>query len=313
MDNKANGSSTSINVPKLTAAEQQGLRDYWEIYEAHYQEISAELGRELAVHPELAPLIRNTNPEKAAEQQRVSLELQRRAILQGEWEPYLSNAETQGAFYAQAGISFKTWFEVVGGFRKHILPFLLSSYGQIPDRLLAAIQGMDRYIDMAMSVIGEGYLTTKENIIGQQQESIRELSTPVLQLRDRLLILPIIGVLDSHRARQVTEQLLNAIRAQRARVVVIDITGVPTVDSAVANHLLQTVEASRLMGATAIVTGLSAEIAQTLVRIGVNLSKLNTMGDLQGGIEEAEHLLGFRSVLAQDESPLNERGAGDSR
>src|SRR5207247_8697677 len=100
--------------------------------------------------------------------------------------------------------------------------------------------------------------------------------TPGRQVRDRLLILPIIGVIDPQRARQVTEQLLRGIRNNRAKVVVMDITGVPSVDATVANHLLQTVDASRLMGANVIVTGLSSEIAQTLVTIGVDLGKVTT-------------------------------------
>ncbi|PYP08518.1 MAG: anti-anti-sigma factor [Gemmatimonadetes bacterium] len=136
----------------------------------------------------------------------------------------------------------------------------------------------------------------RERIIRQQQEAIRELSTPVLQVRERLLILPIIGVIDPQRARQLTEQLLRAIRANRAKVVVIDVTGVAAMDSGVANHLVQTVEASRLLGATVIVTGLSPEIAQTLVTIGVDLSEMATVGDLQGGIEEAERLLADRAA-----------------
>jgi rsbT co-antagonist protein RsbR len=143
------------------------------------------------------------------------------------------------------------------------------------------------------NTVGVNFVQERERIIRQQQEAIRELSTPVLQVRERLLILPIIGVLDSQRARQLTEQLLRGIRANRAKVVVIDITGVPTIDSTVANHLVQTVEASRLMGANVIITGLSSEIAQTLVTIGVDLSKVNAVGDLQGGIEEAERLLGY--------------------
>jgi rsbT co-antagonist protein RsbR len=146
------------------------------------------------------------------------------------------------------------------------------------------------------STVGVGFVQERERIIRQQQEAIRELSTPVLQVRDRLLILPIIGVVDPQRARQLTEQLLRGIRSNRAKVVVIDITGVPAVDSKVANHLVQTVEASRLLGATVIVTGLSPEIAQTLVTIGVDLGKMNTVGDLQGGIEEAEHLLGYKVI-----------------
>jgi rsbT co-antagonist protein RsbR len=117
-----------------------------------------------------------------------------------------------------------------------------------------------------------------------------------LQVRERLLILPIIGVIDPQRARQLTEQLLRGIRTNRAKVVVIDITGVPVMDANVSNHLVQTVEATRLLGATVIITGLSPEIAQTLVTIGVDLSKMNTVGDLQGGIEEAERLLGYQVV-----------------
>jgi len=143
------------------------------------------------------------------------------------------------------------------------------------------------------NTVGVNFVQERERVIRQQQEAIRELSTPVLQVRERLLILPIIGVLDSQRARQLTEQLLRGIRFTRAKVVVIDITGVPTIDSTVANHLVQTVEASRLMGASVIITGLSSEIAQTLVTIGLDLSKMNAVGDLQGGIEEAERLLGY--------------------
>src|SRR6266436_407687 len=146
------------------------------------------------------------------------------------------------------------------------------------------------------NTVAVGFVQERERVIRQQQEAIRELSTPVLQVRERLLILPIIGVIDVQRARQLTKQLLRGIRTNRAKVVVIDITGVAAMDVTVANHLVQTVEASRLLGATVIVTGLSPEIAQTLVTIGLDLGKMNTVGDLQGGIEQAERLLGYKVV-----------------
>src|SRR5216117_4389861 len=155
---------------------------------------------------------------------------------------------------------------------------------------------LDAYEPAANSIantVGVSFVEQRERIIRQQQEAIRELSTPVLQVRERLLILPIIGVIEAQRARQLTEQLLRGIRTNRAKVVVVDITGVPAIDSTVANHLVQTVEASGLMGANVIITGLSSEIALTLVTIGVDLSKMNAVGDLQGGIEEAERLLGY--------------------
>ncbi len=151
-------------------------------------------------------------------------------------------------------------------------------------------------VNRISNTVAVGFVQERERVIREQQEAIRVLSTPVLQVRERLLILPIIGVIDPQRARQLTEQLLRGIRTNRAKVVVIDITGVPVMDANVANHLVQTVEATRLLGATVIITGLSPEIAQTLVTIGVDLGKMNTVGDLQGGIEEAERLLGYKVV-----------------
>ena len=151
------------------------------------------------------------------------------------------------------------------------------------------------------NTVAVSFVQERERVIRQQADAIRELSTPVLQVRERLLILPIIGVLDDQRADQLTEQLLGGIRRHRAKVVVIDITGVPEITAEVANHLVQAVDASRLMGAGVIITGLSPEIAQTLVTIGVDLTKMNTVGDLQGGIEEAERLLGFKVTRAGDD------------
>jgi rsbT co-antagonist protein RsbR len=158
---------------------------------------------------------------------------------------------------------------------------------------------LDAYEPAANSIaitVAVGFVRERERVIREQQEAIRELSTPVLQVRERLLILPIIGLIDPQRARQLTEQLLRGVRAHRARLVVIDITGVASLDGNVANHLVLTVEAARLLGAHVIVTGLSPEIANTLVNIGVDLGKMSTVGDLQGGIEEAERLLGYKVV-----------------
>jgi rsbT co-antagonist protein RsbR len=179
-----------------------------------------------------------------------------------------------------------------------------------PAKALETFLSLTKLVFLDIGLAIDSYMLQRTRTIDQQQESIhelqrqtiRELSTPVLQVREGLLILPIVGVIDSQRARELTENLLLAIRANRAKVVVIDITGVASVDSAVANHLVQTVEASRLMGARVIVSGLSAEVAQTLVTIGVDLAKLNTVGDLQGGLEEAEQLLGYRVTRVSQDS-----------
>jgi rsbT co-antagonist protein RsbR len=173
---------------------------------------------------------------------------------------------------------------------------LFVNYQHDPDLLGRILDAYEPAANRIAVTVGVSFVEERERVIREQQEAIRELSTPVLQVRNRLLILPIIGVLDSHRARQVTEQLLSAIQANRAKVVVIDITGVATIDVTVANHLVQTVEASRLMGASAIITGLSSRIAQTLVDLGLDLTMMKTVGDLQGGLEEAERLIGYRAT-----------------
>ncbi|MEL7568442.1 MAG: STAS domain-containing protein [Dehalobacterium sp.] len=173
---------------------------------------------------------------------------------------------------------------------------LFERYQQDIARLSAALDIYEPVANKILSIVVLAFIEEREKVVRQQEEAIRELSTPVLQLREGLLILPIIGVLDTHRARQLTEQLLYAIRANRAKVVVMDITGVPSVDSKVANHLVQTVEASRLLGANVVVTGVSPEIAHTLVTLGIDLSRLNTVGDMQGGIEEADRLLNYKVI-----------------
>ena len=171
---------------------------------------------------------------------------------------------------------------------------LFEKYQQDAPKLNQILDEYEPAANRIAVTVGVSFVEERERVIREQQESIRELSTPVLLVRERLLILPIIGVLDSQRARQLSEQLLVAIQANRAKVVVIDVTGVLTIDLTVANHLVQTVEAARLMGASAIMTGLSAEIAQTLVDLGVDLGMMRTVGDLQGGLEEAERLIGQR-------------------
>ena len=177
---------------------------------------------------------------------------------------------------------------------------LFANYRADFNKLNRVLDAYEPAANRIANTVAVSFVQERERVIREQQKAIRELSTPVLPVREQLLILPVIGTVDPLRARQLTEQLLRGIRTNRARVVVMDITGVPEMDQTVANHLVLTVEASRLLGATMIVTGLSPELARTLVNIGVDLSKMHTVGDLQGGIEEAERLLGYKVVPLED-------------
>jgi rsbT co-antagonist protein RsbR len=274
-----------------TEEEQAALRDLWDISQRFDEEVNAEVTARALRIPAFAAILARMPPQVIEEQRVKSREHIRKAMLEGDWTPYLADLADQGARYAHLGVDFHLWFDIVTAYRHVLAKHLEAAHGGDVPRLVRTFEALDRYMDIAMGTIGTAYLAAKEQIIADQQDAIRELSTPVLQVQDGLLILALVGVLDTARTRQLTENLLLAIRAKRARVVVMDITGVPIVDSKVANHLVQTVKAARLMGADVIVTGISPEIAQTLVQIGAELRGAQTLGDLQWGLEEANRIL----------------------
>jgi anti-anti-sigma regulatory factor/GAF domain-containing protein len=133
----------------------------------------------------------------------------------------------------------------------------------------------------------------QQEVIEAQQRAIKELSTPVIPVMDRIIVMPLIGSIDTMRAKDITRALLAGIREHRARVVILDITGVPIVDSGVADHLNKTIQAARLKGARAIVTGMSDAVAETIVDLGIDWSGIDTLSDSQTGLVAALDSLGF--------------------
>jgi rsbT co-antagonist protein RsbR len=285
-------SSPKFRLPQLNPLMAQAIKDYWQVQERHQDEINAKVNDLAMAIPDFAPVIKGMSKELQAKQQAEGQERSRRAIMDGDWEPYMRDLSVQGEHYAKMGISFHAWLDLIRMYKDVMSPIIRADLKD-DAKMRSAVDGMHELLYLAIEGIGEAYLGAKEHVIRGQEEAIRELSTPVLKVRDRLLIIPVIGIMDTQRARQVTESMLHAIRDHRARTVVMDITGVPMVDSKVANHLIQSVEAARLMGATVIITGLSPEIAQTLVALGADLPDVKTYGDLQGGIEEAERIMGL--------------------
>jgi rsbT co-antagonist protein RsbR len=222
-------------------------------------------------------------------------------MVRGEYgAEYVEQRIKLGLVYSKANLEPRVFLGAFHHLLRSVGVLVMKQSERDPLEAFENFMSLKKVAFMDISIIVDLLVTERERTIRQQQEAIRELSTPVLQIRDRMLLLPIIGVIDTQRARLITESLLSSIRANRARVVVMDVTGVATVDSRVAAHLLQTIMAARLMGATAIVTGLSSEVAQSLAALGIDLDKFNTVGDLQGGIEDAERLVGYRLVKATE-------------
>jgi rsbT co-antagonist protein RsbR len=162
------------------------------------------------------------------------------------------------------------------------------------------IWGATELVDALGLYTTEAFLQTREDLIRRAQEDMLELSTPVVKLWDSILALPIIGTLDSARTQVVMETLLEAIVNTNSKVAIIDITGVPTVDTVVAQHLLKTVTAARLMGADCIISGIRPQIAQTIVHLGINLLDITTKATLRDAFALALERTGQQ--LVQDET-----------
>jgi rsbT co-antagonist protein RsbR len=143
-----------------------------------------------------------------------------------------------------------------------------------------AIWTSTQLLDRLSMLTAEAFMATREELISRQQLELMELSTPVVKLWDGILALPIIGTLDSARTQVVMEDLLQTVVATNSKYAIIDITGVPTVDTLVAQHLLKTITAARLMGAECIISGVRPQIAQTIVHLGINLEDVITKARL---------------------------------
>jgi rsbT co-antagonist protein RsbR len=269
-----------------------------DIVTAHVNESVSAFFEHLSALEEARPLLYN---KALAERTRRLQTEQIVSMVQSEYGlAYATQRLELGLIYSRAGLELPVF---LGAFHQLLRVIGSAVIHRNEKSAMEAFQNfmsLKKVAFMDLGIIVDVLVYERQRLIRQQQDAIRELSTPVLQIRDRMLLLPIIGVIDTHRARMITENLLTSIRNNRAKVVVMDVTGVATIDSKVANHLLQTVTAARLMGAAVIVTGLSADVAQSLVALGIDLGKLRTIGDLQGGLEEAEQMLGYRLVHQAD-------------
>jgi rsbT co-antagonist protein RsbR len=134
----------------------------------------------------------------------------------------------------------------------------------------------------------------QQEVIEAQQRSIQELSTPVIPIMDRIIVMPMVGNIDSMRARDITRSLLAGIGQHRAKVVILDVTGVSLMDTGIVNHLNKTIQAARLKGARTIVTGISDAVAESIVDLGIDWSEITTLSDLQTGLVIALEGLGLR-------------------
>jgi PAS domain S-box-containing protein len=169
-----NESLPKVTIPELTPEQKQGLQDYWIVYESNRKAVTAQLLEMASQHPEFKFILQNPAAQPTPDQQARNFEIQRNAVLHQEWRPYLASLQEQGMSYARSGLSFRAWFELVAAFRKYLMPYLVSAYGASTELMVSAMNGMDTFIDIVMSGIGEAYLETKQQLIREQEAAVQE-------------------------------------------------------------------------------------------------------------------------------------------
>ncbi|MCT8977387.1 STAS domain-containing protein [Clostridium sp. CX1] len=200
---------------------------------------------------------------------------------------------------AQQGFAPSETATYVFSLKDVLLSFLQEQFRDKPDVLTIELIKINKLLDQLGLYTFENYTKKREGIILRQQQEILELSTPVIQVWDGILAVPLIGTLDSIRSQIVMENLLKEITVKGAEITILDISGVPAMDTLVVQHLIRTVKAVRLMGAECIISGIRPAIAQTIVHLGVDLSDVKTKATLASALKMAFDTLKLGSVLNQ--------------
>jgi rsbT co-antagonist protein RsbR len=168
-----------------------------------------------------------------------------------------------------------------------------------PKSELDIVTEMNRLIDPIINHMVNNYSGSWEHTVSMQKMALQELSAPLIPVFENITIMPLIGTIDTDRAKRIMENLLQGVVKHRAEVVLIDITGVPVVDTMVAQHIIQAVEAVRLVGTKCLIVGIRPEIAQTIVNLGIDLSHIITKNSLRNGIEAALYMTNRKIVLTE--------------
>lgn len=203
---------------------------------------------------------------------------------------YVEDRLRVGAAHERIGLAPKWYIGAYSRYLRIVLEHLLADLP--PQEAHLAMQSITKLVAFDMALAIDTYNAAYLDTMARQQAAIRELSTPVIRVYDRVLLLPVVGTVDSHRAEQIMEQLLLRVVEEQAKVIIVDIAGVPVVDTRVADHLIKTTAAVRLLGAETILTGISAHVARTIIQLGVDITGMHTLTRLADGIELALGIVG---------------------
>lgn len=203
---------------------------------------------------------------------------------------YVADRLRIGVAHERVGVPPK-WY--IGAYGRYLRQLIARLFRDVPDqqKALQVFVSASKLVAFDIALAMDTYIAAHLESIARHQAAIRELSTPVIQVQDRILLMPLVGTLDTQRAEQVMETVLTKVVEHQAAVVITDIAGVAVVDTKVADHLLQTTQAVKLLGAESILTGISPLVAKTIVRLGIDITAMHTRSRLAAGIDLAMQIV----------------------
>ena len=261
-----------------------GLEIYCELAGRRIRELSARAEKLYGELPAFKPLRAGLTGEVLLKHNAEGIAQMAMANRTGEWVPYHATLVQRGVAYARAGIQLADWTDFLRQMLTFALDLVFEELGGDPARLKATSKAVTTLFYTLVQVVGQTFVDTHGQTIIAQQVALMELSTPVLVVGERVLLVPLIGALDASRMAQLQPTLLSTIRSQRAKAVVLDVTGVAHVDTAVAQRLGGCIKAARFMGARVLVSGLSSELSQAMVLLGVAIPGAETFTALDGAL-----------------------------
>jgi anti-anti-sigma factor len=266
----------------------RGIQMYADFADANLPAIAEAFARNYASIPAFGPMMAGLAPDRLLEQNRASMVRIRKGAFDDDWSEYIADLEGRGRSYAQYGIGFGDWSGLFAASQVATTDLVFARGPTDRDELRVVLKGVSVLFDTIVQTIGRTYFEAQQQAISEQAELVLELSTPVLELGDGVLLVPLVGQIDARRGERLQTAVLGSLRDRRARRVILDLTGVAVVDSYSAGRLMRAAEAARLMGASLVLCGLSSDLCITLVGLGVDFAHTRTFNSLADALHDAQ-------------------------
>lgn len=287
---------TLLDLYQVTDEDLDHVKAAGAIITAHMDDAVSTWYGWLKTQPEFEEFL--SDPEVLRRAQSLQLEYWQQ-FFQGQISAdYIRHRQRLGQTHARIGLPLNTYFAGASRF-VGVISDLLAANGMTGNARLASERAINKLLDLDIAVVVETYTRLEKETIESQSRSLMEMSTPVTEIWSGILLLPLVGIIDSKRAQDIMNAALSKIAETHARIFILDISGVGVVDTAVANHLVKITKATRLMGCESTVSGVSPAIAQTIVELGIDVGTMMTTATMRDALADAFGTLGLKITEAR--------------